>query len=176
MEERFRVVEGFDVYDFVRAAEICLILNVMIPKELRVPEFVKYTELECPNTHLRSYYNKIMEVIYNDKLFIHFFKDSLTGFVLNWYMTLDNTRVKKWSDLVDAFLRQYKFNIDIALEWTSLIVMEKGNKEIVRGYAHRWKKIMTLFANTFKSPYYEYLMGSFTQHFYDVVVIVARIE
>jgi hypothetical protein len=98
----------------------------MIPKELRVPEFVKYTELECPNTHLRSYYNKIMEVIYNDKLFIHFFKDSLTGFVLNWYMTLDNTR-------------QYKFNIDIILDWTSLIVMEKGNKEIVRGYAYRWK-------------------------------------
>jgi hypothetical protein len=41
-------------------------------------------------------------------------------------MTLDNTR-------------QYKFNIDIILDWTSLIVMEKGNKEIVRGYAYRWK-------------------------------------
>jgi hypothetical protein len=54
-------------------------------------------------------------------------------------MSLDNTRVKKWSDLVDAFLRQYKFNIDIVLDWTSLIVMEKGNKETVRGYAHRWK-------------------------------------
>jgi len=109
----------------VRAVEICLVLNVMIPKKFRVPEFVKYTELECPNTYLT-------EVIYNDKLPIHFFQDSLTGFVLNWYMTLDNSRVKKWSDLVDAFLRQYKFNIDIVLDWTSLIVMEKGNKETVR--------------------------------------------
>ena len=125
-EERFRVVKGFDVCDLVRAVEICLVLNVMIPKEFRVPEFVKYTELECPNTYQRSYYNKMTEVIYNDKLLIHFFQDSLTGFVLNWYMTLDNTR-------------QYKFNIDIILDWTSLIVMEKGNKEIVRGYAYRWK-------------------------------------
>jgi hypothetical protein len=25
---------------------------------------------------------------------------------------LDNTKVKKWSDLADAFLKQYKFNID----------------------------------------------------------------
>jgi len=138
-EERFRVVKGFDVYDLVRVAEICLILNVMIPKEFRVLKFVKYTELECANTHLRSYYNKMTEVIYNDNLLIHFFQDSLIGFVLNWYMSLDNTRVKKWSDLVDAFLRQYKFNIDIVLDWTSLIVMEKGNKETVRGYAHRWK-------------------------------------
>jgi hypothetical protein len=31
-------------------------------------------------------------------------------------MTLDNTRVKKWSDLVDDFLKEYKFNIDIALD------------------------------------------------------------
>jgi hypothetical protein len=75
-EERFRVVEGFDVYDLVRAAEICLVPNVVVPKEFRVPEFVKYTELECLNTHLRSYYNKITEVIYNDKLLIHFFQET----------------------------------------------------------------------------------------------------
>ena len=115
-EEKFRVVEGFDIYDLVRAVDICLVLNVMIPKEFRVLKFVKYTEVECPNTQLRSYYNKITRVIYNDKLLIHFFQDNLTSFVLNWYMTSDNTRVKKWSDLVDAFLRQYKFNIDVALD------------------------------------------------------------
>ena len=52
------------------------------------------------------------------------------------------------------------------------MVMEKGNKETVREYTHRWKnkamhvqllllkKEVILFANTFKSLYYEYLMGS----------------
>lgn len=35
---------------------------------------------------------------------------------------------------------------------------------------------MTLFANTFKSPCYEHLMGSSAQHFYDVVIITDRIE
>jgi hypothetical protein len=54
-------------------------------------------------------------------------------------MILDNTRVKKWSDLVDVFLRQYKFNVDIAPDRTSLMVMKKSNKKIVREYAHRWK-------------------------------------
>jgi hypothetical protein len=81
---------------------------------------------------LRLYYNKIAEVICDEKLFIHFFKDSLIGSALSWYMILDNTRVKKWSDLDDDFLKQYKFNIYITSDQTSLMVMEKSNKEIVR--------------------------------------------
>ncbi|XP_034899372.1 uncharacterized protein [Populus alba] len=36
--------------------------------------------------------------------------------------------------------------------------------------------MVTLFANTFKAPYYEHLMGSSAQHFYDVVRIAERIE
>jgi hypothetical protein len=67
-------VEGFDVYNSVRAVEICSILNVVVPKEFRVPEFIKYT---------RSYYNKMMEVVHNDKLLIHFFKDNLIGSMLS---------------------------------------------------------------------------------------------
>jgi hypothetical protein len=42
--EKFRVVEGFDVYDLVRTAKICLIPNVVVPKEFRVSECVKYME------------------------------------------------------------------------------------------------------------------------------------
>ena len=37
-------------------------------------------------------------------------------------------------------------------------------------------EMVTLFANTFKAPYYEHLMGSSSQHFYDVVCIAERIE
>jgi hypothetical protein len=33
-EERLRVVEGFDVYDLVRVNEICLVLDVVVPKKL----------------------------------------------------------------------------------------------------------------------------------------------
>jgi hypothetical protein len=146
-----------------------MVPNVVIPKKFKVLKFIQYTRLECPNIHLRLYCNKMVEVIHNDK----FIQDSLSGSALSSYMALDNTRVKKWSDLTDAFLRKYKFNIDIALDQTSLMVMEKGNKETVREFTHRWnnkalhvqpslleKEMMTLFANTFKSPYYEYLIGS----------------
>jgi hypothetical protein len=103
-------------------------------------------------------------------------------------MSLGNTSVKKWSDFAAAFLTQYKFNIDIALDRTSLMVMENSNKKTIREYTHRWKnkamhvqppllkkEMVTLFTDTFKSLYYKHLMGSFTQHFYDIV-IAERIE
>jgi hypothetical protein len=189
LEERLRAVEGNDLFDPIRAAEVCLVPNIIIPKKFRVPEFVKYTGMECPKTHLHSYYNKMAEVIHDDKLLIYFFQDSLTGSALSWYMRLDNVRIKKWTDLANAFLKQYKFNLEIAPNRTSLITMEKGTQESVRAYAQRWRdqainvqpplietEMVTLFANTFRAPYYEHLMGSSAQHFYDAVRIAERIE
>ena len=88
-------IEGFDVYNPVRADEIFLVLDVVVPKKFRVPELVKYTRLECPKTHLRSYCNKMTEFICDEKLLVHFFQYSLTDFTLSWYMTLDNMRIKK---------------------------------------------------------------------------------
>ncbi|XP_011015726.1 PREDICTED: uncharacterized protein LOC105119299, partial [Populus euphratica] len=154
-----------------------------------IPEFITYTGLECPNTHLRSYCNKMAEVIRDDKLLIYFFQDSLAGSALSWYMRLDNIWIRSWRDLVEAFLKQYNFNLEIALDRTNLMSMEKRSQESVRAYAQRWRdeathvqpplietEMVTLFANTFKAPYYEHLMGSSSQHFYDVVRIAKRIE
>jgi hypothetical protein len=62
----------------------------LVPKKFIVLEFAKYTLLECPNTHLKSYCNKMAEVIHDDKLLIHFFYDNLTGFALSWFMTFGN--------------------------------------------------------------------------------------
>jgi len=128
-------------------------------------------------------------VVEDEKLLIHFFQDSLSGTALTWYMRLDNTKVKKWKDLVDAFMRQYKFNINVGPDRLSLQAMEKNNKESIREYARRWsevaaqvnppmleKEMISLFSNTFKAPYFEYLVRSSAQHFTDLVVIAERIE
>jgi len=50
---------------------------------------------------------------HNEKLLMHFFQDSLAGMALNLYMHLESARVRSWKDLVDAFLKQYKYNIDM---------------------------------------------------------------
>jgi hypothetical protein len=95
LEERLRAVEGADLYDPVHAVKMCLVPNVAVPKEFRVPEFIKYTGTECPVTHLKSYCNKMTEVVNDEKLLIHFFQDSLSGLALSWYTRLDNTKIRK---------------------------------------------------------------------------------
>ena len=189
LEQRLRALEGIPLYDPIKAVEMCLVPNVVIPKKFRVPEFVKYTGTQCPITHLKSYCNKMAEVVDNEKLLIHFFQDNLSDTALTWYMRLDNTKVKKWKDLVDAFMRQYKFNIDVDPDRLSLQAMEKNNKESIREYTRRWsevaaqvnppmleKEMISLFSNTFKAPYFEYLVRSSAQHFTNLVIIAERIE
>jgi hypothetical protein len=39
-EEKLRVVEGFDTYDLVKTVEICLVPNVVVPKNFRVLKFI----------------------------------------------------------------------------------------------------------------------------------------
>jgi len=141
LEARIRAIEEVDLYDPVRAAEMCLVPNVVVPKKFRVPEFIKYTETQCPVTHLKSYCNKMAEVVHDEKLLMHFFQDSLSGATLSWYMRLDNTRIHTWKDLVDAFIKQYKYNMDIAPDRTSLSNLEKGDKESIKESAQRWRDL-----------------------------------
>ena len=49
-------------------------------------------------------------------------------------MRLDNIKIKTWKDLVDALLKQYKFNLETAPDRTSLMVIDKENRESVRAY------------------------------------------
>jgi len=70
LEERLRVIEGNVIFNPVRVNEVCLVPNIMVPEEFRVPYFIKYTGLECPNTHLQSYCNKMIEVIHSDKMLV----------------------------------------------------------------------------------------------------------
>ena len=88
-----------------------------------------------------------------------------------------------------CFCKQYKYNMDIAPDRTSLSNLEKKEKESIREYAQRWRdtaaqvhpplldrEMVTLSANTLIAPYYEHVMGSSTQQFTDAVAVAERIE
>eukprot|EP00258_Populus_trichocarpa_P039875 XP_024455894.1 uncharacterized protein LOC112327337 [Populus trichocarpa] len=144
LEARLKAIEGVDLYDLVRAAEMCLVPNMVVPKKFRIPDFIKYSGTQCPMTHLKFYCNKMAE---------------------------------------------YKYNIDIAPDITSLSNLEKRDKESIREYAQRWresaaqvhpplldKEMVSLFANTLKAPYYKHVMGTSAQQFTNAVVVCERIE
>ena len=60
LEQRLIAFEGSSLHDYIKAAEMCLVPNVVISKKFRVPEFIKYTGTQCPITHLKAYYNKML--------------------------------------------------------------------------------------------------------------------
>jgi len=86
LNARLRVIKYVGLYDPVQLIEICLVLRVVAPKKFHLPEFIKYTGTQYPATNLKSYYNKMVEVVQDEKLLMHFFQDSLSEVILNWYM------------------------------------------------------------------------------------------
>ena len=54
LEARIRAIERVNLYDPIQAAEMCLVMNVVIPKKFHVPEFIKYTRTQCPITLKQS--------------------------------------------------------------------------------------------------------------------------
>ena len=53
----------------------------------------------------------------------------------NWYMHLEPARIHSWKDMVDAFIKQYQFNLDIAPDRLQLQNMTKRENEAFKEYA-----------------------------------------
>ncbi|KAA0045606.1 Gag-pro-like protein [Cucumis melo var. makuwa] len=97
--------------------------------------------------------------------------------------------VHRWKDLANSFLKQYKYNIDMAPDRLDLQRMEKKNVENFKEYAQRWrdlatqvqppltdKELIAMFINTIRAPYYDIMVGSASTNFSDVITIEERIE
>ena len=77
----------------------------------------------------------------DQRLLIHFFQDSLIGAALKWYMSLDN--IHTFNDLGEAFIKQYKYNVDMAPEPNQLRAMVQKDMESFKEYAQRWREVAT---------------------------------
>jgi len=135
LEERLRAIEGNKSYGFGDVVGLSLVPDVVISPKFKVPEFEKYRGTTCPRSHLTMYYRKMAGHTHDEKLFIHFFQDSLAGAVLNWYMHLEPTHIHSWVDLVDAFIKQYKFNMDTILDKIQLQNMTMKKNKTFKEYA-----------------------------------------
>jgi len=127
LEERLRPIEGGGNFGFGDNARLCLVSDLVILSMFKVPEFEKYKGTSCPKNHLTMYYGKMTIYADTEKLLIHFFQDSVAGIALSWYMHLEPTRIRSWKDLADAFLEQYKYNVDTTPVRLQLQNMSKKN-------------------------------------------------
>ena len=73
IKERLRAIEGEGNYAFDDMAELCLVLDVVIPPKFKVPNFDKYKGTTCPKNHLKMYCRKMGAYAKDEKLLMHFF-------------------------------------------------------------------------------------------------------
>ncbi|RDY10311.1 hypothetical protein CR513_05178, partial [Mucuna pruriens] len=129
--------------------------------------------------------------IYDDKVLIHCFQDSLTRAALSLYVILERGRIKTWRDLAEAFLKQHKYNEDMGPDQSRLQNMIKKEHEDFKEYAQRWhelaaqrwhelaaqvqppiteREMVTMFIDTFPSLYYNKIVGNVASNFANLVV------
>ncbi|XP_050909208.1 uncharacterized protein LOC127122979 [Lathyrus oleraceus] len=68
-------------------------------------------------------------------------KDSLTGAALRWYMGLDSASIHSFNDLSEAFVKKYKYNVDMAPDRDQLRSMYHKDKKTFKEYAQRWREL-----------------------------------
>lgn len=171
------------------AKDLYLVPNVVLPQKFKVPYLPKYKGLSCPKSHVIMYCRKMASYINNDELFIHCFWDSLYGASFDWYMSLECSKIRSWKDLSEAFLKQYKYNLDMAPTRLQLQNQVCKNSETFKEYTLRWREmasrvrptltdaeLVDIFMSTLQGMYYEKMVGSSLSDFADIVTIGERIE
>ncbi|KAJ9132215.1 hypothetical protein P3X46_034009 [Hevea brasiliensis] len=189
LEERLRAIEGLNMYGSVDVASLRLVPDVVVPPKFKVPDFDKYTGNSDPCIHLATYIAKMSALTEDDRLLVHFFHESLSGAALRWCIQLDRSKLRSWKDLADAFLKQYKFNCDIAPTRRDLQNLVQKDKESFKKYAQRWREkaaevyppvtdneLCSLFIETLKAPYFNLMIGNTSNSFSDIIQAGERIE
>ncbi|XP_050895901.1 uncharacterized protein LOC127102590 [Lathyrus oleraceus] len=188
IDKRLRKMEGDQIFG-AAARDICLVSGLVIPPKFKTPNFDSYEGTTCPKSHLIMYYRRMAAHVENDKLMIHCFQDSLKGASSKWYLTLDQSRIKSFQDLSDAFIKHYKYNMDLAPDRRQLLSMTQKNSETFKEYAQRWREIASQveppltdkeladwFVDTVRPEFYERMVGSVTTNFADIVAVGVKVE
>lgn len=85
----------------------------------------KYDGKSYVYTHLKVYGVAMAQYGDEDKLLVQAFPWSLIGATLAWFTEIEITKIKHWTDLAHLFIKQYKFNSEIALDREQLQLMSK---------------------------------------------------
>ena len=120
LDKKLKEIEGVNNLGSVDPRELCLVPDLVMPPEFKMPKFEKYDGTKCPKNHLATYCNKIAGHAHNEDLLIYAFYESLTGVAAQWYTKLKKDQIRTWRDLVRAFLERYKYMLKTALDRMTL--------------------------------------------------------
>lgn len=188
LEERLKVVEG-KCFLGMDITGLGLVPGVRVLPRFKVHVFDKYVGTTCPKTHVRVYYRKMSAYSEDERMLMHFFQNSIYGASLEWYMHLERMYIRRWRDLVEAFVKHYQYNIYMAPNRTQLQKFTHDQNESFKEYAQKWRELaarvqpllmerelVDMFMGTLQGLYYDRMMGSTSTGFSELVMAGERIE
>ncbi|XP_017629176.1 uncharacterized protein LOC108472182 [Gossypium arboreum] len=189
LEEKFKAMENDDDYRRIDARDLSLVPDLILPYKFKMPKLEKYNGTSCLEAHISMFCRRMIGYVNNDQLLIHCFQESLVGAASKWYNQLSRTQINSWKDLAQAFMKQYSHVTDMTPDRITLQSMEKKPNESFRRYAQRWREVAIqvqphllekettmLFINTLKASFIDYMLGSTTLSFSDLVMSGELIE
>ncbi|XP_050913604.1 uncharacterized protein LOC127128392 [Lathyrus oleraceus] len=104
-------------------------------------------------------------------------------------MGLESASIRTFNDLGENFVKQYKYNVDMAPDRDQLRAMSQKDKETFKEHAQRWrelaaqivppleeKEVTKIFLKTLSSFYYERMIASAPSDFTEIVNMGMRLE
>ena len=104
----------------INPTRFCIVRDLEIPKDFKVPDFEKYDSTSDPQIHISMYYSKMGAYLENEKMMMYYFQESPTGAVMRWYLNQNKYVIRIWEDMVDYFLIHYQHNVDLSPDKSSL--------------------------------------------------------
>ncbi|XP_030468911.1 uncharacterized protein LOC115687467 [Syzygium oleosum] len=186
IEEKLRALRGYEEH---MIEDLSRYTQMSFPEKFKILDFTKYDGTGDPKIHLKYYLNRMARYAQNVPLMIQTLQESLTRPALQWYVLSEPEKFEKWEELAEAFVLQYKYNIEIALTREVLTRTEKKRSESFRAFAQRWhtladqvrlpldeKELLDLFLKALPNNFYLKLVGSGCLTFSQLVDVGERVE
>lgn len=188
LEKILRAMKGEKIFK-VATKEMCVVSGLPIPTKFKILDIDKYKGHSYTKIYLIMYYRKMATHVENDKLMIHCFQDNMSGASSKWYLSLGHSHIQCFQDLSNAFIKHYKYNMDMVPDRRKLHNMFQKGNESFKKYAQQWRELASqvypplvvkelddLFMDMVQPTFYDKMMGSVLPGFSDLIGVGMRTE
>ncbi|KAH0670694.1 hypothetical protein KY289_025187 [Solanum tuberosum] len=189
LEQNIRNMQGLGGHKSVSFKDLCMFPDVHLPIGFKTPKFDKYNGHGDPVAHLKRFCNQLRGAGGKEELLMAYFGESLTAVASEWFIDQDISRWHVLDDMVQDFVQQFQYNIDIVPDRNSLANMKKKLSESFREYVIRWREqaarvkppmkdyeLIDVFLQAQEPDYFHYLLAAMGKPFAEAIKIGEMVE
>ncbi|XP_070040134.1 uncharacterized protein [Nicotiana tomentosiformis] len=118
LEQVMRNIQGLGGHKSVSFNDLYMFPHVHFPPGFKTPKFDKYDGNSDRVAHLKRYCNQLRGAGRKKELPMAYFGESLTRIASEWFIDQDISHWHVWNDMVQDFVQQFQYNIDIVpIKW-----------------------------------------------------------